>query len=160
MCSGRVGSSCFTSGARRFNIVTNPVTSHEWGKDREVSTTSETYQNYINCIITHVRKTLIQNTILKQSSWIWSHDRLFRHVGIKKEGIDNVPFLTCRMPTKVLMSLTWVISCITNEICQIKNPPYFKDHAVPIMSCAYTIHIAIKIVNYKNGLQDGNIDDF
>ena len=28
-CSGRVSSSCSTSGTRRVNLVTNPVTSHE-----------------------------------------------------------------------------------------------------------------------------------
>jgi hypothetical protein len=28
-CSGRVGSSCTTSGTRRVNLVTNPVISHE-----------------------------------------------------------------------------------------------------------------------------------
>ena len=42
-CSGRVGSSCSTSGTRRVNLVTNPVISREWGKDREVFTTSGTY---------------------------------------------------------------------------------------------------------------------
>jgi hypothetical protein len=31
-CSGRVSSSCSTSGARRVNLVTNSVTSREWGK--------------------------------------------------------------------------------------------------------------------------------
>jgi hypothetical protein len=36
MCSGRVGSSCSTSGIRRVNIETNPVITHKWGKDREV----------------------------------------------------------------------------------------------------------------------------
>jgi hypothetical protein len=35
-CSGRVGSSCFTSVSRRVNLVINLVISHEWGKDREV----------------------------------------------------------------------------------------------------------------------------
>ena len=35
-CSGKVGSSCSTSGARRVNLVMNPVISHECGKDREV----------------------------------------------------------------------------------------------------------------------------
>jgi hypothetical protein len=40
-CSGRVSSSCSTSGTRRVNLVTNPVISHEWGKDREMFTTSE-----------------------------------------------------------------------------------------------------------------------
>jgi hypothetical protein len=42
-CSGRVSSSCSTSNTRRVNLVTNPVISHEWGKDREVFTTSGTY---------------------------------------------------------------------------------------------------------------------
>ena len=35
-CSGRVSSSCSTNGTRRIDLVTNPVISHEWGKDREV----------------------------------------------------------------------------------------------------------------------------
>jgi hypothetical protein len=43
VCSGRVSSSCSTSGTRRVNLVTNPVISHEWGQDREVFTTSGTY---------------------------------------------------------------------------------------------------------------------
>ena len=32
-CSGRVGSSCSTSGTRSVNLVTNPVISREWWKD-------------------------------------------------------------------------------------------------------------------------------
>ena len=39
MCSGRVGSSCSTSGTRRVNLVTNPVISH----DREVFTSRNEY---------------------------------------------------------------------------------------------------------------------
>jgi hypothetical protein len=42
-CSGRVNSSCSTSGTRHVNLVTNPVISLEWGKDQEVFTTSGTY---------------------------------------------------------------------------------------------------------------------
>ena len=42
-CFGRVGSYCSTSGTRRVNLDTNPVISREWGKDREVFTTSGTY---------------------------------------------------------------------------------------------------------------------
>jgi len=34
MCSGKVGSSCSISGTRHDNLFTNPVISHEWGKDR------------------------------------------------------------------------------------------------------------------------------
>ena len=43
MCSGRVSSSCSTSGTRHVNLVTNPVISRELGKEREVLTTSGTY---------------------------------------------------------------------------------------------------------------------
>jgi hypothetical protein len=39
-CSGRVGSSCSTIDTHRVNLVTNPVISHEKGKDRDVFTTS------------------------------------------------------------------------------------------------------------------------
>jgi hypothetical protein len=42
-CSGRVSSSCSTSGTRCGNLVTNPLIMHEWGKDRKVFTTSGTY---------------------------------------------------------------------------------------------------------------------
>ena len=42
-CSERVSSSCSTSDTRRGNLVTNPVISHEWGKDQEVLRTSGTY---------------------------------------------------------------------------------------------------------------------
>ena len=35
--SGRVSSSCSTSGTRRVNLVTNSVISREWGKDRKVN---------------------------------------------------------------------------------------------------------------------------
>jgi hypothetical protein len=38
----RVSSSCFTSCKRRVNLVTNSVINHEWGKDREMFTTSGT----------------------------------------------------------------------------------------------------------------------
>jgi hypothetical protein len=51
-CPGRVGSSCSTSGTRRANLVTNPVISREWGKQREIFTTSGTYPLSLskNCI--------------------------------------------------------------------------------------------------------------
>ena len=40
--SGRIGSSCTTSGTRRITQATKSVISHEWGKEREMLTTSET----------------------------------------------------------------------------------------------------------------------
>jgi hypothetical protein len=42
-CSGRVNSSCSTSDTRRVSLVTNPVISHERGKDQDVFTTRGTY---------------------------------------------------------------------------------------------------------------------
>ena len=39
-CSGRINSSCSTSGPSHVNLVTNLVISHEYGKEREVFTTS------------------------------------------------------------------------------------------------------------------------
>jgi len=41
--SGRVSSSCSTSDIHHVNLVTNPVISHERGKDREVFASSRTY---------------------------------------------------------------------------------------------------------------------
>jgi hypothetical protein len=42
-CSRRESDSCSTSRTHSVNLVTNPVISREWGKDREVLTTSGTY---------------------------------------------------------------------------------------------------------------------
>ena len=39
MCSGMVSSSCSTSDTRRVNLVTNPVISHERGKEEEFEDT-------------------------------------------------------------------------------------------------------------------------
>ena len=44
---GSVSSSCSTSDTRRVNLVTNPVISHERGKDRGVLTTSGTYHSIL-----------------------------------------------------------------------------------------------------------------
>ena len=42
-CSGKLGSSCYTSDTCRVTLVTNPVISHEWGKDQGVFMTSGAY---------------------------------------------------------------------------------------------------------------------
>jgi hypothetical protein len=47
-CSGRVSSSCSTHANCRVNLVTSPVISYEWGKDREVFTTNGTYPPFRN----------------------------------------------------------------------------------------------------------------
>jgi hypothetical protein len=49
-CSGMKSNSCSTSGTRHVNLVTNPMLNHEWGKDREVFTTSGTYPWSTICI--------------------------------------------------------------------------------------------------------------
>ena len=41
MCSEKVNSSCSTNVIRRVTLVTNPVISYEWGKDRNMFTTNE-----------------------------------------------------------------------------------------------------------------------
>jgi len=46
-CSGIVSSPCSTIGIRRVNLVSNPVISRVWGKDREVFTTRRTYVTQI-----------------------------------------------------------------------------------------------------------------
>jgi hypothetical protein len=38
--SERVSNACSTSVTRRVNLVTNPVISHEWGKNPDMLTTS------------------------------------------------------------------------------------------------------------------------
>jgi hypothetical protein len=42
-CSRMVSNSCSTCGIRRVTLVTNPVISHESGKDRILITTNGTY---------------------------------------------------------------------------------------------------------------------
>jgi len=43
MCFGRVCSSCSTCGIRSVTPVTNPLISHERGKDRFITATNGTY---------------------------------------------------------------------------------------------------------------------
>jgi len=43
MCSGKVGSTCFTSGISRDTLVKNPVISYEWGNGGIVITTKRIY---------------------------------------------------------------------------------------------------------------------
>jgi hypothetical protein len=44
-CSRRVNSFCSTFGTRRVTLVTKPVISDEWGKERIVITTNGTVMN-------------------------------------------------------------------------------------------------------------------
>ena len=79
-CSGKVGSSCSTSGARRVNLVTNPVISHEWGKDRIMIMSNETYPwSFVEQIFHNVNKgvcpslcSYVRLTWTKYSNPLWS----------------------------------------------------------------------------------------
>jgi hypothetical protein len=42
-CTGNVGIFCSTRDTRRVNLITNPVISHQWGKDWELFTTNGIY---------------------------------------------------------------------------------------------------------------------
>jgi hypothetical protein len=69
-CSGRVSSSCSTSGTRRVNLVTNPVISHEWGKDQEVFAISGTYSWSFITQIFHSGENLSSPPVF---SWDWCY---------------------------------------------------------------------------------------
>ena len=58
--SGRVSSSCSTSDTCCVNLVTNPVISHEWGKDREVFMVSGTYPwSLVRYILSYIQSKII-----------------------------------------------------------------------------------------------------
>ena len=68
-CSGRVRSSCSTSGTRCVNLVTNQVINHEWGKDREVFTTSEAYCWSFVTYICSISVNQVMVAAVKLSKW-------------------------------------------------------------------------------------------
>jgi hypothetical protein len=67
MCSGRVNSSCSNSDTRHVNLATNPVISHEQGKNREVFTRSGIHPWSLVTQIFHNR--LISN-VLQSPAWL------------------------------------------------------------------------------------------
>jgi hypothetical protein len=89
---------------------------------------------------------------------IVSH-RLFIPVGIKKDEIDKRSFLRLSFANKGLDDIN-LGNILHHKSVKSKIPPYFKDQSVPIISYAYTTHIATKIFNYMKVLHDLNIDDF
>ena len=69
-------SSRFTSGTRRVNLITKPVISHEWGKDREVFTRSGTYPWFFVRQIFHNGQSSHggdRNTfeVMTYTTWLW-----------------------------------------------------------------------------------------
>ena len=75
-CSGRVSSSCSTSDTRRVNLVTNPVISHERGKDREVFTTSGHCWHRYSIAVNQVVVVNISLVITNQTDNRWTLEHL------------------------------------------------------------------------------------
>ena len=115
LCSGRVSSSCSTSDTHRVNLVTNPVISHEWGKDWEVFTTSGTYP--------------------------WSSVTPIFHSGQPGHGGDRKTFevMTSKWPKGTLGSVAFLLAAI---FCQ--GNPYRNYKLWNIVSTViYILHIQV-----------------
>ena len=58
-------------------------------------------------------------------------------------------------------SMLFNISNILNRKVVVKEiPPYFKNQSVPIVSYSYTNCIGRKMFNYKEALQDINMEEY
>ena len=82
--------------------------------------------------------------------------RLFKYVRIKKDEIEKRSFLKLSFAYKGLDAFN-LGNILHHKSVKYKISPYFKDHSVPIISYAFTIHIATKLFNYKHVLHDLNI---
>jgi hypothetical protein len=89
-----VNSSCSSSGTRRGNLVTNPVTGHEWGKDRKVLTTSGTYPwSFVTHIFHsgHIAYTINLNIVIIFQRYLHmeylSADTIFQHLWLLSESL-------------------------------------------------------------------------
>jgi hypothetical protein len=86
-CSGRVGRSCFTSDNHRVNLVTNPVISHERGKDRE---------DFIDRGLLLTRKLLNQGFLLFKLK-----SSLRRFYGCHRDLVDRYEISVSQMTTDI-----------------------------------------------------------
>ena len=79
-----------------------------------------------------------------RSEPLHDNNRKFLHIPFSNKGIDAIN-----------------ISNILNRKEVVKEiPPYFKNQYVPIVSNSYTNSIGRKIFNYKEALQDINIEEY
>ena len=79
-----------------------------------------------------------------RSEPLHDNNRKFLHIPFANKGIDAIN-----------------ISNILNRKEVVKEiPPYFKNQSVPIVSYSYTNSIGRKIFNYKEALQDINIEEY
>jgi len=115
----RKGSSpCSTSGIRRVNLVTSPMISHKWGKDRKVFTTSGPYPwskvtfwwdyNYFRFAIDqHVEWDFYRASSLKQQSAV-RHVALIAHIIL----IPSQPDFAHTPKFRVLSGEATITNCI------------------------------------------------
>ena len=79
-----------------------------------------------------------------RSEPLHDNNRKYLHIPFANKGIDAIN-----------------ISNILNRKEVVKEiPPYFKNQSVPIVSYSYTNSIGRKIFNYKEALQDINIEEY
>ena len=78
-----------------------------------------------------------------RSEPLHDNNRKFLHIPFANKGIDAIN-----------------ISNILNRKVVKEIPPYFKNQSVPIVSYSYTNSIGRKICNYKEALQDINIEEY
>jgi len=120
-CSGRVSSSCSTSGTRRVNLDTNPVIRREWGKDREVFTTSGTYP--------------------------WSFVTHIFHNGQPSHGGDRKIFevMTSTLPKGTIGSVASLLAATlyqenpdrNHKLWNIVSPERYIHHMQALLECCY-----------------------
>ena len=85
--------------------------------------------------------------------------RLFKPVRSEPLHDNNKKFLYIPFANKGIDAIN--ISNILNRKEVVKEiPPYFKNQSVPIVSYSYTNSIGRKIFNYKEALQDINIEEY
>ena len=88
-----------------------------------------------------------------------AYHRLFLPVSLKENVTEKRSFLKLSFANKGLDAIH-LSNILHQKSVKSKIPPYFKDQSVPIISYTYTTPIATKIFNYKQVLQDLNINDF
>ena len=96
--TGRVSSSCFTSGTC-CTLVTNPVISHEWWKNQEVLTTGGTYPwSFVNKSINDERTRKCLRQVEHIHGHLWERSTVCTHMydrhksasELKSASTDNI----------------------------------------------------------------------
>jgi hypothetical protein len=118
--------SCSNSGTRRVNLITNPVTSHEWGKDWEVLTTSGT--------------------------WPWSFLKQIFHNGQPSHGGDHRR--TPNRYSRASVPIYYIFyNILTYAACMAVGCILWKSHIVGLMLQSHSSKHGVPVahVYYSNG---------